>query len=316
MIVVLTGASGFVGRAVLKRLSLKSICVRPVVRTESALEHLGLSPSDVGFVANLSMSTRWAEFLAGAQVVVHCAARVHIARDDAADPLVEYRRVNVEGTLNLARQAVAAGVRRMVFISSIGVNGSQTFGRPFTADDPAGPEDAYAQSKWEAERGLRALSTKTGLEVVIIRPPLVYGPEAPGNFGRLVAAVQAGKWLPLSEIDNRRSLVSLDNLTDLIVTCIRSRQAANQTFLVSDDEDLSTPDLVRRLGLVLGRRARLFPVPVGVIMAGARLIGRTNQACKVCGSLQVDISKTRELLGWTPPLSVDEGLRRLAQREN
>jgi len=235
--------------------------------------------------------------------------------EDAGDPLAEFRRVNVDGTLRLARQAAEAGVRRFVFVSSIKVNGEHSQpGHPFTADEIPAPGDPYGVSKCEAEAGLRALSQETGMEVVIIRPPLVYGPGVKANFLAMMRWLQRGVPLPLGGVTaNRRSLVFLDNLVDLIVTCIDHPAAANQTFLVSDDEDLSTAALLRRMAAALGRPARLVPVPAGLIVFGAKLIGRPGIAQRLCGSLQVDIGKTKAFLGWAPPISVDEGLRRTAE---
>ena len=258
--------------------------------------------------------SNWTDALSGVKVVVHLAARVHIMRDEAADPLAEFRRVNVEGTLNLARQAAEAGVRRFVYLSSIKVNGEQTLlGKPFTEQDLPTPLDPYGMSKYEAEEGLRKLAQKTGMEVVVIRPVLVYGPGVKANFLNMMRWLHKGVPLPLGAIHNRRSLVALDNLVDLIVTCIDHPAAANQIFLVSDGEDLSTTELLRRMGLALGRPARLIPVPVSLLTAWAALLGRRDMAQRLCGSLQVDISKTQTLLGWKPPISVDEGLRRTAQ---
>jgi nucleoside-diphosphate-sugar epimerase len=225
--------------------------------------------------------------------------------------LAEFRLVNVQGTLNLARQAVEAGVKRFVFISSIGVNGAQTaLGKPFSEANLPKPHNAYALSKWEAEQGLLRIADETGLEVVIIRPPLVYGLDAPGNFGSLLRSVQRGWPLPLGAVYNQRSLVALDNLVDFIVTCITHPQAAYQTFLVSDRQDLSITELVRGMAQAAGVPARLLPVPVWALQAGASLLGKGDVVQRLCGNLQLDISKARSLLGWVPPVSVEEGLRR------
>jgi nucleoside-diphosphate-sugar epimerase len=230
--------------------------------------------------------------------------------------LAEYRRVNVDGTLALARAAAQAGVRRFVFVSSIKVNGERTPpGRAFRADDAPAPADAYGVSKWEAEQGLFALSRETGMEVVVIRPPLVYGPGAKGNFAALVRWVARGVPLPLGAVrHNRRSLVGLDNLVDLIVTCLDHPGAANEVFLAADGEDLSTADLLRRVGRAMGHPARLLPVPVWVLQAAAASLGKRAVAERLLGSLQVDGSKAGELLGWEPPCMVDEGLRRAVKR--
>ena len=263
-------------------------------------------------VGSIDGSTDWLDVLADCEVVVHLAARVHVMKDATADPLEEFRRVNVQGTLNLARQAAAASVRRFVFVSSIGVNGAETFQQLFTAQDQAAPHSPYAVSKYEAELGLQVLAAETGMEVVIIRPPLVYGPNAPGNFGSLMRWLKRGVPLPLGAIHNQRSLVALDNLVDLIVTCLTHSAAANQTFLVSDSEDVSTTELLQRMGQALGRSARLIPVPASILKLAATMLGKREMAQRLCGSLQVDIEKPRRLLGWTPPISLDEGLRRAA----
>jgi len=231
--------------------------------------------------------------------------------DTAIDPLTAFRTVNAAGTLNLARQAAEAGVTRFVFVSSVGVNGSHTaLDKPFSEVDKPNPHNAYALSKWEAEQGLLRIADETGLEVVIIRPPLVYGCNAPGNFGSLMRPVQRGWPLPLGAVHNQRSLVALDNLVDFIITCISHPQAAKQTFLVSDGQDLSTTELVRGMAQAAGVLARLLPVPVWALQAGATLLGKGDVVQRLCGNLQVDISKARNLLGWVPPISVDEGLRR------
>jgi nucleoside-diphosphate-sugar epimerase len=232
-------------------------------------------------------------------------------KDEAAEPLAEYRRVNVDGTLNLARQAAAAGVQRFVFISSIKVNGEQTpLGQPFTADDTPAPEDAYGISKWEAEQGLQQLASETGVEVVIIRPPLVYGPKVRGNFASMISLAEKGLPLPLGAINNQRSLVALDNLVNLIITCIDHPAAANQVFLAGDGKDLSTTELLQGVAKAIGKPSRLISVPASLLMLGATLLGKKAVAQRVLGSLQVDISKARDLLEWEPPISVEEGLKR------
>ncbi len=234
--------------------------------------------------------------------------------DTSADPLAAFRQTNTAGTLHLARQAAAAGVRRFVFVSSVKVNGEGTAeGSPFTAADAPAPQDPYGISKMEAEQGLRQIAVDTGMEVVIVRPPLVYGPGVKANFATLMRWLQRGIPLPLGAVtDNRRSLVALDNLVDLLITCIHHPAAANQTFLVSDGEDLSTTALLRRMGQALGKPALLLPVPPALLALGAKVLGKGDVAQRLLGSLQVDITHTRETLGWTPPIGVDEGLRRAA----
>lgn len=261
-------------------------------------------------VGAIDAETQWSEALLGIVTVVHLAARVHVMNDASENPMVEFRRINVAGTLNLARQAAAAGVKRFVFISSVKVNGERTApGRPFTETDAPNPQDAYGQSKHEAEQGLRLMAEDTGMEVVIIRPPLVYGPGVKANFAALMRAVQRGWPLPLGAVHNQRSLVALDNLVDFIVTCITHPKAANQTFLVSDGQDLSTTELVRGMAKAAGVPARLLPVPVWALQAAGALLGKGDAVQRLCGNLQVDISKARQLLGWVPPVSVEEGLK-------
>jgi len=259
----------------------------------------------------LNPAADWQEALAGADVVIHAAARAHVLRESADSPIEVYREINVRGTLRLAEQAAASGVRRFLFISSIGVNGNRS-DAPFTERDNPAPLEPYAISKLEAEIELRELADKSGMELTVIRPPLVYGPGAPGNFDRLIRAVWRGIPLPLGAISNRRTLVGLDNLVDLIVTGVEHPAAANEVFLAGDGEDLSTTDLIRRMADALGVPARLIPVPSWTLESAAALLGKRAVAQRLCGNLQVDISKARQLLGWTPPVSVDEGLQRTA----
>jgi nucleoside-diphosphate-sugar epimerase len=274
-----------------------------------------MGQSEAVIVSGLDVTADWLQALKGVDVVIHAAARAHIMLEDAHDPLAEYRRVNVEGTLNLARQAAGAGVRRLVFISSIKVNGEGTGpGKPFTADEIPAPEDDYGQSKAEAEVQLKQLARETGLEVTIIRPPLIYGTGVKGNLASLIRLVRRGRPLPLGGVThNRRSLVGLDNLADLILLCTHHPNAANQTFLISDGEDLSTTELLRKIGKALGRPARLLWVPPGVISFIAGLLGKKMIAQRLLGSLQVDMGKTCQLLDWKPSVSVDEGLRRATE---
>ncbi|MDB6047656.1 MAG: NAD-dependent dehydratase [Pseudomonas sp.] len=309
--VMLTGASGFVGSALLKRLIADGY-----VCTVAAKFGRGRYPSDVTVKAidSLDRQVDWSELVNGQETVVHCAARVHIMNDAASDPLAEFRRVNVTGTLRLAEEAARYGVKRFIFISSIKVNGESTQpGCSFSADDVPAPCDAYGISKMEAEQGLRQLSAETGMAVVIIRPVLIYGPGVKSNFRRMMAWLYRGVPLPLGSIDNRRSLVALDNLVDLVSICMIHPRAANQTFLISDGEDLSTPDLLIRMGKALNKPARLLSVPTYVLEFLAILFRRAAIAQRLCGSLQVDISKTCTLLDWKPPCSVDAALAETAK---
>lgn len=310
MTVLLTGASGFLGKGVYSLAQLRHMEIRCVFRSTTSV----YGPTNAVLVPRLDGSTNWTVALQGIDAVIHTAARVHVMCDGSQDSLMEYRSVNVFGTLNLARQAAQAGVRRFIFLSSVKVNGERTqLGFPFGPDEIPAPVDPYGISKHEAEVGLRALSKETGMEVVIIRSPLVYGPGVKANFLSIMNWMRRGIPLPLGGITkNRRSFIFLDNLVDMIITCITHPAAANQIFLVSDDEDLSTAELLTRMALALGRPSKLIGVPVAFITLGAKLLGRADIAERLCGSLQVDIKKTKDLLSWLPPVSVDEGLRQTA----
>jgi len=310
--VLLTGATGFVGRGVLARLRQENdVEVRVAQRGRAAPWPEGV---EVAQIDGLSVAQSWDEALQGVEVVIHCAARVHVMDEQAADPLAGFRAVNVEATRHLAQQAAAAGVTRFVFVSSIKVNGEETAaGRPFTANATARPQDAYGQSKLEAEQALFAIAAQTGLEVVVVRPPLVYGPGVKANFASLMRALQRRLPLPFGAIDNRRSLVARDNLVDLLLCCARHPAAAGQVFLVSDGEDLSTAQLCRGLSQALGVRPRLLPVPPALLRLLGRLTGRSQQVQRLLGSLQVDISATCRRLDWRPPVRVEQALRETAQ---
>jgi nucleoside-diphosphate-sugar epimerase len=302
-----TGAGGFVGEALVFRLLLGRRFM-PVAAVRRATRLQGLCP-----IARFELGASSAEQLAGIHAVVHAAARVHVMHETAEDALAEFRRVNVNGTLQLARSAAQAGVKRFVYISSIKVNGESTFaGKPFSAHDIPAPQDPYGISKHEAEQALRLLGSETGMEVVIIRPPLVYGPGVKANFLSLLKWLDKGLVLPLGAIRNQRSMVAIGNLVDFIEVCLVHPAAAGQTFLVSDGDDLSTPRLLRRLASALGKKARLLPVPSKLLMLCAVVIGKRAVAQRVCESLQVDISKNSELLGWVPPIDVDTAMRRTA----
>lgn len=314
MSIAVTGANGFVGRALVRQLASNNHQLLAYVRQPG--DFVRFDRITTVAAPKLDPHSDWQfRHELGIDVLVHLAARVHVMKDTSADPLTEFRKVNVAGTANLARQAAKAGVKRFVFLSSIKVNGEFTeAGQPFTAADVPAPEDPYGISKHEAERLLRQIAAETGMEVVIIRPPLVYGPGVKANFESMMRWLARGVPLPLAAVtENRRSLVALDNLVGLIVTCLIHPAAANRTFLVSDGEDLSTAELLKRMSAAIGKPARLFYVPPALMKLGATLLNKPGIYQRLCGSLQLDITKTCQLLGWTPPVSVDEGLRRAAE---
>lgn len=309
--ILVTGAAGFLGSSLVRRLHGDGYRLSASTRCPSAGFPLDVRAHVVD-VANPDVS--WEVALDGIDVVVHCAARVHIMEDNSTDPLCEFRKINVEATLKLARDASRLGVQRFVFISSIKVNGEGTpTGIPYTADDTPQPTDAYGISKMEAEKGLLELASTVDMDIVIIRPVLVYGPGVKANFLSVMRILAKGIPLPLGSVHNRRSLVALENLCDLVCVCIEHPSAANQIFLVSDGEDLSTTMLLRRLARALGVSACLLPIPTWVLKIGATLIGKSGVSQRLCGSLQVDINKTCSLLGWRPPMSVDDALAATAQ---
>lgn len=310
--VLVTGASGFVGSALLRRLAADGRAAVGGYRSSPTSSLAGVQAVNMGDLGALEDCR---EALMQVNVLVHAAARVHVMHDSATDPLVEFRRVNVDGTLNLARQAVEAGVRRFVFLSSIKVNGESTqAGQAFSADDPPAPVDPYGISKYEAEQGLWQLAEQTGIEVVIVRLPLVYGPGVKANFERLMHWIARGLPLPLGAVNhNRRSLLALDNLIDLLCLCLTHPAAAGRTLMAADGEDLSTADLLRRLALALEIQPHLLNVPPGVLGWGASLLGKQAVAQRLLGNLQVDTRMTCELLAWQPPLTVDQGLQRVVQ---
>lgn len=310
--ICVTGASGFVGAALCGQLMLRGFTVRGVVRSfYSARPVSGIEPIAVG---NLDAHTDWSLALAGVDCVIHCAARAHLMHETKEDALTAYRLVNVEGSRRLAEQASAAGVRRLVFLSSIGVLGSHTNGRgPFIASDMPNPTEDYAISKWEAEQVLRVVGVRTGLEVVVVRSPLVYGPGAKGNLARLIKLVRSGVPLPFGAVHNKRSLIGVDNLVDLLTQCVDHPAAANQTLLVSDGEDVSTIDLLDHMAAGLGVSSRLLPVPLPLLRLAGRALGKKQEIDRLVGSLQIDSQQTRELLGWASLVSVREGCRRMMQ---
>jgi len=304
--VLVTGATGMVGSFLLLRLLELNVCVRAVMRQQFFDFPLGIESV---IIADISQETDWTLALAGIDVVIHAAAQVHVLDDSKKEQLSQFRSVNASGTLNLARQAACASVGRFIFISSIKVNGEETApGCPFTEEDEPAPQGAYAISKYEAENGLRNLAEETDMDVVILRSPLVYGCGVKANFQKLLEVVDKKIPLPLGGIQNRRSLVAVDNLVDLITTCLVHSAASNQTFFVSDGDDLSTTDLLKRIGLAFGKPAFLLPVPQVLVELGLKMLGRGDVAMRLCSSLQVDIRKAEQLLSWLPPISVGDAL--------
>lgn len=302
--ILVTGAGGFIGQALCGVMRQNALDFAPVTRRANAIL------PEARIVEDINPATDWRGVLADAGVVVHLAGRVHRMEDGASDRLVEYRIANVEATLNLARQCASAGVGRLIYLSSVKVHGASTTGRPFSAADAPAPVDPYAISKWEAEQGLQQLARETGLEVVVIRPPLVYGPKVKANFLALMRLVKRGIPLPLARVENHRSMIYVGNLADLILRCATAERAAGQTFLASDGHDVSSAELVQALALAMGRRPPLFAVPQGILKTAARLLGQRALAERILGSLQVDIQATRSTLGWFPPHSFTVGIER------
>ena len=303
--IMITGASGFVGTSLCNKLSSLGIQFSEVVRkkvTQAQFE-----------IDELSGQTDWSKALTDCDVIIHLAARVHVMKDKSDDPLAAFRAVNVDATLNLAKQALRCGVKRFIYVSSVKVNGEETTSKSFTAFDASVPIDPYGQSKLEAEIGLKVLLYQSGLELVIIRPPLVYGPGVRANFLKLMQLVKMGVPLPLGLIHNKRSMVALDNLIDLLVTCVHHPAAAGQIFMVSDDHDVSISELLHLLASAMNKRSRLLPVPAWMIAGAATLMGKSASANRLLGSLQVDISHTKSTLGWQPVVSMPDALRKTVE---
>ncbi|MFH0933989.1 MAG: SDR family oxidoreductase [Pseudomonadota bacterium] len=319
MRILVTGANGFVGKALCREAVRRGHAVRAAVRSRAT--------ADTVAVGDIDGQTDWRAALHGIDVVIHLAARVHVMQESAADPLDAFRSVNVQGTENLARQAAGAGVKRLVYVSSIKVNGGFTCGagsaerrvlsaemrKAFREDDVPNPEDAYAISKREAEKTLHRVAAETGLEVVFVRPPLVYGPGVKGNLAQMLHVLTKGIPLPLASVHNLRSLIALDNLVDALLLCATHPAAAGQTYLVSDGEDISTPELLRMLGAATGHPARLFPCPPALLKLAARLTGKSAQIERLLGSLQIDSARIRRELGWLPPLTLQQGLQQAGE---
>ena len=306
--VLVTGANGFVARGLCPRLQEQGFFVRGVVRRRFDSERRRI-PDELVEIGDLGARPDWTQALSGINTVVHLAARVHQMRDLDADPLRAFRTINVTATADLARQAAGAGVGRLVFLSTVKVNGERTGVRPFDSGSQSAPSDPYAISKFEAEQRLVEISRDTGLEVVIVRSPLVYGPGVGGNFLRLLGLVERGVPLPLASVHNRRSMIGIGNLAKLICHCLSYPGAAGRILLASDGEDLSTPQLIRGLASAMEKPARLFPVPTALLTATAAIAGKAAELGRLTDSLQVDASELQRQLDWQPPLSVEQGLR-------
>jgi nucleoside-diphosphate-sugar epimerase len=305
--VLITGATGFVGRVLCEVATQAGYTVRAAVRGGKNAPSAGTA--EWVNVGEIGAATDWHAALEGVEYIIHAAARAHVLHDAPAAAQL-YFETNERGTQMLAEAAAAAGVRRLVYVSSIKVNGEETSRAPYMAEDAPQPQDAYGQSKWHAEQVLQAVAGRTGLEAVVVRPPLVYGPRVRANFLRLMSWVERGWPLPLGAVSNRRSLVSIWNLCDLLVRTLDHPRAAGRTWLVSDGEDVSTPELIRRIGRAMGRHVTLLPVPVPLLRLGAGLLGFGAEFGRLCGSLAVDSSRTRAELGWSPPLTLEAGLAR------
>lgn len=307
---LVTGANGFVGSALCDALFVHGYAARGAVRSARAI----VDKCERAIIGEFDEQTDWGNAIAGMDVVIHLAARVHVMQDDASDPLAEFRKVNVAGTENLARQAARAGVKRLVYVSSIKVNGEVTDGvSKFSESDITNPQDPYGVSKWEAEQALHRVAADTGLQVVIVRPPLVYGAGVKGNFAQMLKVLAKGIPLPFASVHNRRSLVYVGNLVDALILCATHTAAVGQTYLVSDGEDISTPDLLRQLGMAMGHPARLLPLPVAILKLVGSLSGKGDQIERLTGSLQIDSGKIRRELGWVPPYTIRKGLQLTAR---
>jgi UDP-glucose 4-epimerase len=310
--ILVTGANGFVGAHLCRYLLDNGYTLRAALRQAMPSWQL----CEQVALGDIDATTDWRAALDGVDTLVHLAARVHVMRESESDPLAAFRRVNVAGTTALARQAAEAGVKRLIYLSSVKVNGERTHGEPYKADDEPRPEDAYGISKWEAEQGLKRIAEQTGLELVILRPVLIYGAGVKGNFQRLMSLIRRDVPLPLGSISNRRSLLSIQNLVDLVRCCIEHPAAAGEVFLASDGEDLSTPELIRKMAHAMDCRVRLFTMPVMLLRLAGWMTGRSSMIARLTEDLQVDLAKNRERLGWAPVMDVDRALSEMVSGDN
>ncbi|MDO8412823.1 MAG: SDR family oxidoreductase [Gallionellaceae bacterium] len=310
MLFLITGASGFVGKSLCAELLRQGKSVRAAVRST----HSSMKNTEVVPVGSINGETSWTDVLHGVDIVVHLAARVHVMQDTVADPLLEFCKVNLHGTSNLARQAAHAGVKRFIYVSSIKVNGEETQNtKKYSETDIPAPQDAYAVSKWEAEQALHRIARETSLEIVILRPPLVYGPGVKGNFAHMLATVARSIPLPLASVHNQRSLLYVANLVSALITAATNPSAAGQTYLVSDGEDISTPELLRCLASAMAVPSHLIPFPLVLLRGAGRVLGKHIQLERLMGSLQIDSDKIRRDLNWIPPYSLQQGLQATAE---
>ena len=307
MNLLVTGANGFVGHALCKEAITRGINTSKATRCHCEL----LTNAKSFVVGDIDGATDWSMALKDCDVVIHLAARVHVMLDSADDPLTEFRKVNTVGTEHLARSAAAKGVKRFVYVSSVKVNGEETIGnQSYSEKNQPNPQDPYGISKWEAEQALQRVAEETGLEVVIVRPPLVYGAGVKGNFSQMVTVLKCGVPLPFASVCNKRSLIYVGNLVDAILLCATHPAAVGQTYLVSDGEDMSTSDLLGKIRILLGQSPRLFAFPIALLKLAGRLTGKSKQIERLIGSLQIDASKIRRELGWVPPYSMQQGLQK------
>lgn len=314
MNILVTGANGFIGSHLCTRLQAAGWNVRGTVRSLKSTFHFGEGVVPI-VVGPLWPDTNWSQALDGIDTVIHLAARVHVMNDQADDPLNEFRRVNALGTEKVAREAAKAGVRRLVYISTIKVNGEEA-SEPYTTDSPARPSAPYAISKWEAEQSLQRVASETGLEVVVVRPTLVYGPGVKANFLNFMNVIQRGIPLPFASVSNRRSMIYIGNLVDALATCAVHPSASGKTYLVSDGEDISTPELIQRMNQLLGSSTHLFPFPPVLLRLAGSIVNKSAEIDRLLGSLTVDSSKFRNELGWEPPFTLNDGLRETAKWYN